>query len=181
MHSRVGWCLLSDWGSVEGSVLRDFEGVLREQGIMLGCPQRTAWSPQVSGGAGVRATCEENEVVHIQEFGVSNLEFFRYHEDGSKKLNACNQFFLRMVYFYPEHKIWFFTDRILQLPAFLLPWRTSFLACDANTHPLLSLVCYQLSALCCFSHPNTPHRSSYNIYIDNINNISRPRPTQECP
>jgi hypothetical protein len=24
---------------------------------------------------------------------------FRYHEDGSKKLNACNRFFLCMVYF----------------------------------------------------------------------------------
>ncbi len=24
------------------------------------------------------------------------------------------------------------------------------------------------------SHPDTPHRSSYNIYIDDINNISRP-------
>jgi hypothetical protein len=39
---------------------------------------------------------------------------FRYHEDGSKKLNACNQFFLRMVYFKPEHKISLFTDHILQ-------------------------------------------------------------------
>jgi hypothetical protein len=24
---------------------------------------------------------------------------FHYHEDGSKKLNACNQFFFCMVYF----------------------------------------------------------------------------------
>ncbi len=63
------------------------------------------------------------------------------------------------------------------LPAFLLTWRTSFLARGANTHPLLSLVCYQLPTLCCFSHPNTPYRSSYNIYVDDINNISRPRLT----
>ncbi len=28
---------------------------------------------------------------------------------------------------------------------------------------------------CKFSHPFTPHRSRYNIYIDNINNTSRPR------
>jgi hypothetical protein len=39
---------------------------------------------------------------------------FRYHEDGSKQLNTCNQFFLCMVYFQPEHKISLFTDRILQ-------------------------------------------------------------------
>jgi hypothetical protein len=64
------------------------------------------------------------------------------------------------------------------LPAFLLTWRTSFLARGATTHPLLSLVCYQLPTLCCSSHPNTPHRSSYNIYIDHINNISHPRLTQ---
>jgi hypothetical protein len=68
------------------------------------------------------------------------------------------------------------------LPAFLLTWRTSFLACGVN-HPLLSLVCYQLPTLCYFSPPsptlhNTPHRSSYNIYINYINNISRPRLTQ---
>jgi hypothetical protein len=51
------------------------------------------------------------------------------------------------------------------LPAFFLTWRTSFLARGANTHPLLSLVCYQLFTLCYFSHPDTPHRSSYNIYM----------------
>ncbi len=60
---------------------------------------------------------------------------------------------------------------------FLLTWRTSFLAHGANTHPLLSLVCYQLPTLCCFSHPNTPRGLSYNIYIDDINKISRPRLT----
>ncbi len=26
-------------------------------------------------------------------------EMFRYHEDGSKKLNACSSFISRMVYF----------------------------------------------------------------------------------
>jgi hypothetical protein len=40
-----------------------------------------------------------------------------------------------------------------------------------NTHPPLSLVCQQLPhPLLCPSHPFTPHSSSYNIYIDNINN-----------
>ncbi len=63
------------------------------------------------------------------------------------------------------------------LPAFLLTWRTSFLSRGANAHPLLSLVCYQLPNLCYFSHPNTPHRSIYNIYIDDINNTSHPRLT----
>ncbi len=62
-------------------------------------------------------------------------------------------------------------------PTILLTWRTSFLARGANTHPLLSLVCYQLPTLCCFSHPSTSHRSSYTISIDDINNISRPRLT----
>ncbi len=63
-------------------------------------------------------------------------------------------------------------------PSILLTWRTSFLARGANTHPLLSLVCCQLPTLCCFSQPSTPHRSSYNIYIDDINNISHSRLTQ---
>jgi hypothetical protein len=62
---------------------------------------------------------------------------------------------------------------LLLLPAFLLTWRTSFLARGANSHPLMSLICYQLLTLCYFSHPNTPHRSGYNIYIDDVNNISR--------
>jgi hypothetical protein len=57
---------------------------------------------------------------------------------------------------------------------FLLTWRTSFLARGANTHPLSCLVCYQLLTLCCFTQPDTPHRSSYSIYIDDINNISHP-------
>jgi hypothetical protein len=69
----------------------------------------------------------------------------------------------------------FFTcNPLIMLPTFLLTWRTSYFACGANAHPLLSLVCYQLLTLCHFSHPNTPHRSSYNIYIDDINNISCP-------
>jgi hypothetical protein len=38
----------------------------------------------------------------------------------------------------------------------------------------LSLVCYQLLTFCCFAHHDTPHGSSYNIYINDINNISRP-------
>jgi hypothetical protein len=56
---------------------------------------------------------------------------------------------------------------------FYLLGEPAFLACSVNTHPLLSLVCYQLFTLCCFTHPKAPHRSSYNIYIDDINNISR--------
>jgi hypothetical protein len=28
----------------------------------------------------------------------------RYHDDGSKKLNACIRFFLHMVYLEPKHK-----------------------------------------------------------------------------
>jgi hypothetical protein len=62
----------------------------------------------------------------------------------------------------------------LHYPFFLLTWRISFLDRGANTHSLLSLVCYRLFTLCHFSHPDTPQRSSYNIYIDDINNISCP-------
>ncbi len=68
----------------------------------------------------------------------------------------------------------FYLPSSLYVTHFLHTWRTSYLACDSNTHPLLSLVCYQLFTLCHFSHPNIPHRSSYNIYIDDINNISCP-------
>jgi hypothetical protein len=47
-----------------------------------------------------------------------------------------------------------------------LTWRTSFFTRGVNTLPLLSL---------------PPQRSSYNIYIDDINNISRPRLVQDQP
>ncbi len=78
----------------------------------------------------------------------------------------------------PHCPLFFTCHPSFLLPAFLFTWRISFLAWGAKTHPFLSLVCYQLPTLCCFSHPNTPHRSSYNIYTDDINNISRPRLTQ---
>ncbi len=39
---------------------------------------------------------------------------FRYHKEGSKKLNACNWFFLCMVYFSPKHKALLCTDHKLQ-------------------------------------------------------------------
>ncbi len=77
----------------------------------------------------------------------------------------------------PHCLVFFICHPSFLLPAFLLTWRTSFLACGANTHPLLSLVC-QLLTFCCSSHPNFPHGSSYNIYVDDINNICRPRLTQ---
>jgi hypothetical protein len=60
------------------------------------------------------------------------------------------------------------------LPTFLLTWRTSYLARGANTHPLLSLVCYRLFTLCHFSHPNTPHRSRL-FYSGS------PLPAVQCP
>ncbi len=46
----------------------------------------------------------------------------------------------------------------LQIPIHSCPW-------SANNYP----------TLCKFSHPFTPHRSNYNIYIDNIKNTSCPR------
>ncbi len=57
---------------------------------------------------------------------------------------------------------------LLYLPLLHEPTLLSYLLGDSasfahgvNTHPLLSLVCYQLSSPCCFTHPKTPHRSSY--------------------
>ncbi len=87
---------------------------------------------------------------------------FRYHEDGSKKVNACSLCIFHMVYFQLEHRVLWFTDHILQYlhvrqcliqPNPLLPfipflltctWRTSFFARGVNTHLLLSLVYWQL-------------------------------------
>ncbi len=45
---------------------------------------------------------------------------------------------------------------------FVLTWRSSFF-CSWCEYPstLLSLVCYQLSTPCCFTHPKAPHRSCY--------------------
>ncbi len=58
---------------------------------------------------------------------------FRYHEDGSKKLNTCS-----MVYFSPEHRILSFTNRILQhlhVTRYLL---------QPNTLPPVTLLSYLL-------------------------------------
>jgi hypothetical protein len=44
-----------------------------------------------------------------------------------------------------------------------------------NTHPPLSLVCQQMPHPLAFA-PFTPHSSNYIIYIDDINNLGRPRP-----
>ncbi len=46
-------------------------------------------------------------------------------------------------------------------PSFYLLGDPASFAHGANTHPLLSLVCYQLFSPCCFTHPKAPHRSSY--------------------
>jgi hypothetical protein len=55
---------------------------------------------------------------------------------------------------------------LLGEPAFLLVVRMPIHSC-----PWFAINCPPFAA----SPTNTPHRSSYNIYIDNINNISRPR------
>jgi hypothetical protein len=135
--------------------------------------------------------------VNVHECAHVILLLFPYHEDGSNKLNACNWFYLCVWFIFNLNSRYCYAKNIYYsvytwdvahvnpapcflLPAlftynpFLLTWRTSFLAPGANTHPLLSLVCYQLLTLCYFAHPDTPHRSGYNIYINDINNISRP-------
>ncbi len=58
-------------------------------------------------------------------------------------------------------------------PVYLLGDPSSF-ACGANTHPLLSLVGYQLFSPCCLTHPKGTPQIKLCIYIDDINNISRP-------
>jgi hypothetical protein len=62
----------------------------------------------------------------------------------------------------------------LTLTLFYVHGKPASLARGANTHPLMSLVCYQLFTLCCFTHSKAPHRSSYSVYIDDINNVSCP-------
>jgi hypothetical protein len=44
----------------------------------------------------------------------------------------------------------------LPIPLFYLLGEPASLARGANTHPLLSLVCYQLFSPCCFTHPKAP-------------------------
>jgi hypothetical protein len=50
----------------------------------------------------------------------------------------------------------------------------SSFARGANIHPLSSLVSYQLSFPCCFTHPEGTPQIKLNIYIDGTNNISHP-------
>ncbi len=52
---------------------------------------------------------------------------------------------------------------VVRMPIDSCPW-------SANNCP----------TLCRFSYPFSPHRSSYNIYIDDINNTSCPRREQYC-
>jgi hypothetical protein len=59
----------------------------------------------------------------------------------------------------PHYPILFCT--VLANPHSYLLGEPAFLALGANTHPLLSLVCYQLFSPCCFTHPKAPQRSSY--------------------
>jgi hypothetical protein len=58
------------------------------------------------------------------------------------------------------------------------------LSCSWREYPSTLVPCLPSTVhllLCHFSHPNTPHRSSYNIHIDDINNISRPVLYNKCP
>jgi hypothetical protein len=93
---------------------------------------------------------------------IFNTLLIRYHEDGSKKLNACCLCISRMVYFnlnteissYYGLYISIFTCYLLphlthplashHYSTCLLTWRTNFFVMVANTHPPLSLVCQQL-------------------------------------
>ncbi len=107
---------------------------------------------------------------------------FRYHEDGSKKLthaacSSCAWFifnlntksrYSRIIYYSINTSDEIRSNPIPHhlSPSILLTWRTSFLACGLNIHPLLSWFAINCPTLCCFAHPSTPHRSSYNIYKD---------------
>jgi hypothetical protein len=79
-------------------------------------------------------------------------------------------------YFPLPHPL-FYSTNPFYITTFYLLWKPAFLARGANTHPLLSLVCFQLFTPYCFTHPETAHRSSYSIYIDDINNSAVPSDT----
>ncbi len=67
----------------------------------------------------------------------------------------------------------------IQFPFYLLGDPSSF-ACGANIHPVSSLVSYQLFSPCCLTHPEGTPQIKLHIYIDNINNISRPIWYKKC-
>jgi hypothetical protein len=58
-------------------------------------------------------------------------------------------------------------------PVYLLGDSSSF-ARGANTHPLLSLVGFQLFSPCGLTHPKGTPQIKLHIYIDHINQIGRP-------
>jgi hypothetical protein len=60
------------------------------------------------------------------------------------------------------------------IPPFYLLGDPSSFARGANIHPLTSLVSYQLSSPCCLTHPEGSPQIKLHIYIEDINNISRP-------
>jgi hypothetical protein len=123
---------------------------------------------------------------------------FRYHEDGSKKLNSCRLFFFcawfifnlktksrysQLVYYgiYTSDEI-HSNPTPLPLITHYFTYLENQLSClwceypSILVHPsTLAINCPPFAAS---SHPSTSHRSSYNIYIDDINIISRPRLTQ---
>jgi hypothetical protein len=124
---------------------------------------------------------------------------FRYHEYGSKKLNAHQWCIARMVFLTCTQKsryiykscIAIFTEctvismRSIPLhrqqnnPAFLT-WRASFFA-RGDEYPSTLVSCLSTTAppLGFYpSHPFTPHSSNYIIYIDDINNLGGLRPGQ---
>jgi hypothetical protein len=110
---------------------------------------------------------------------------FRYHEDGTKKLNTCSSIILCMVYFKPEHEnlviyrsyITIFTHHknaqsTRPYSLCLLTWRTSPLArggeFPSTLVPGLLTTAPPFTSSPTPSHPT--HRSSYNVYINDINN-----------
>ncbi len=121
---------------------------------------------------------------------------FRYHEDNSKKLNACSSPSHTWFIFNLNTKISSFTDHILQylhvinacptrplllLPCVYLLGEPAFLLSRGGEFPS-TLVPGLLTTAPPLAGPFTPshptHRSSYNVYIDDINNTSRPRLAQ---
>ncbi len=120
---------------------------------------------------------------------------FRYHDDGSKKLNACSSTSQAWFIFNLSTKISSFTDRILHYlhvikcpinppltpcyPVFIYLenqpscswWQIPIHSCPWSADNCLTL--YQSPT------PSIPtHRSSYNVYLDDINNTSRLRLAQ---
>ncbi len=84
--------------------------------------------------------------IHILSVVYSPYDKFvvnvRYHDDGSKKLNACTRVFLHMVYFSPKHKALLFADKVYDIHMHRCMHTTTMISCQPiSLLPALALSC----------------------------------------